>query len=239
MKCFDEIRNVNIEIQEGNPGASGLMWNVAQQTSIRNVTIDLSKSGSVGLDVGGGSDLLAIEQYGMGDGQGGGGTIEDVTIYGGDVGMRASGSQWTFRSIHIHDSKQVGLSLGHGGTWAFAILDLQVINVPVAVAMTTNQAALFIDCSFELTPRRGLKENTSAIVADSSSHVYLERVTARNADWLYSSPTANVRMLPNMSTSFYSGRGFDNGEALADAALRTVPSWQLAHKDAPSWTTNI
>ena len=147
MNFFNEIRNVNIEIEEGNPGASGLMWNVAQQTSIRNVTIDLSKSGFVGLDVGGDSDLLAVHQYHMGDGQGGGGTIEDVSIYGGEIGMRASGSQWTFRSIHIHGSRRVGLSLRHGGTWAFAILDLRVTGAPLAVrqfAFHVSQAGTWL-----------------------------------------------------------------------------------------------
>lgn len=46
MNFYSHIRNVHIEVDENNPGASGLMWNVAQQTSIRNVTIDLSKSGA-------------------------------------------------------------------------------------------------------------------------------------------------------------------------------------------------
>jgi hypothetical protein len=40
------------------------MWNVAQQTSIRNVSIDLSRSGLIGLDVSGDVDVLAYSQYG-------------------------------------------------------------------------------------------------------------------------------------------------------------------------------
>eukprot|EP01047_Picozoa_sp_COSAG01_P090371 COSAG01_NODE_22234_length_865_cov_1.275457_1_plen_150_part_10 len=141
------------EVGEGNPGASGVIWNVAQQTVIRNVTLDLSQSGYVGLDVGGDSDLLAVHDFGEGDG-------------------------------HIHDAKDVGLKLA--STWAFAILDLQVINSPLGVSMQGNQATLFVDCGFEI--KRGLNASerpTAALVGDASTQVYLERVTQRGAGQLF------------------------------------------------------
>lgn len=200
------------------------MWNVAQQTVIRNVTLDLSRSGYVGLDVGGDSDLLAVREFGEGDGHGGGGTIEDVAIFGGSIGMRASGSQWTFRSIHIHDAKDVGLKLG--STWAFAILDLQVINSPLGVSMQGNQATLFVDCGFEI--KRGLnasKRPTAALVGDAATQVYLERVTQRGAGQLFTGPHGSVTALPAKS-SFYVGRAFEDGRALATSGIRPIPAWR-------------
>lgn len=146
MNFYNMIRNIDIVVGAGNPGAIGLMWNVAQQTSIRNVTIDLTQSGAIGLDVSGSGDALAYHMYGGGGDQGGGGTIEDVRILGGVIGMRAKGSQWTFRSIHMSGARDIGLFLTQ--TWSFAVLDLQIASVPVAVKMTRNQASLFVDCRF-------------------------------------------------------------------------------------------
>ena len=54
---FSEARNLHIRIGRGNPGASSLLWDVAQQTSVRNVSFDLTASGAVALDVSGGTDL--------------------------------------------------------------------------------------------------------------------------------------------------------------------------------------
>lgn len=62
MNFYAHIRLVNIVIGKGNPSASALMWNVAQQTSIRNVSIDLSQSGAVGLDVSGDNDVAAYRR---------------------------------------------------------------------------------------------------------------------------------------------------------------------------------
>jgi hypothetical protein len=45
---FNEVRHVRVEVGPGNPGAVGLVWNVAQQTTIRDVSIDAG-SGAIGL----------------------------------------------------------------------------------------------------------------------------------------------------------------------------------------------
>ena len=221
MNFFAEMRNLNVEVGAGNPGASGVLWNVAQQTVIRNVSLDLSESGYVGLDLGGDSDLLAVHEFGEGDGHGGGGTIEDVEIYGGSIGMRASGSQWTFRSIHIHGAKDMGLRLG--STWAFAILDLQVINSPLGVSMQGNQATLFVDCAFEI---KGASESpTAALVGDAATQVYLERVTQRGAAQLFTGPHGSVTAL-EAGSSFYVGRAFGDGRVLATSGSRPIPAWR-------------
>jgi hypothetical protein len=48
---YTQLHYLNIKISPGNSGATGVIWRVAQQTSIRNLTID-AKEGAVGLDIG-------------------------------------------------------------------------------------------------------------------------------------------------------------------------------------------
>ncbi len=64
FSCLNRIGMHFIQVGEGNAGASALLWNVAQQTSIRNVSIDLSRSGLIGLDVSGDVDVLAYYEHG-------------------------------------------------------------------------------------------------------------------------------------------------------------------------------
>lgn len=170
------------------------------------------------------SDLLSPfhGRYGGGGDQGGGGTIEDVVIRGGRIGMRASGSQWTMRSVHITGASDAGLVLAHGGTWAFAFLDLQVSHTPVAVRMERNQATLFVDCSFQEI------SGPAAIIMDPNSQIYLERVTQTGAAELLSQTGASgvhLAALP-ATQSFYSGRAFSRGAARPSHGLIPVPSWR-------------
>ena len=52
MNFFNTIAYVRIAIEDDNPGATGILWQVAQQTVIRNVTIDAG-SAYIGLDISG------------------------------------------------------------------------------------------------------------------------------------------------------------------------------------------
>jgi alpha-galactosidase len=227
---FNHARNINIEVGGGNPAASGLLWGVAQQTSIRNVKIDLTASGLVGLDLSGDYDYKAFSEYGGGADMGGGGTIEDVDIDGGLVGMRASGSQWSFARISIRSARSVGLLLQHSGApyrpggavWAFAVLALHVSDGPLAVSMAFNQATLFIDCIFALKQLPGRHSSSTAISLDNKSQVYLERVTHTGAVHLLRSPAHELQALPP-NQAFYIGRAFDSGATLPISGLLATP----------------
>lgn len=85
---YEHARNFGIVVGPGNDGAVGILWDVAQQTSIRAVTIDMRLSGAIGIDEGGTGYAATVST-----GAGGGGTIEDVTILGGVVGLRVDASQ--------------------------------------------------------------------------------------------------------------------------------------------------
>ena len=242
---FNHIRNIRITVSEGNDGASGILWGVAQQTSIRNTTIDLTSSGLIGLDVSGDYDYKAFAQYGGGADMGGGGTIEDCQIAGGVVGMRASGSQWSFRSISIRGARSVGLLLQHSGNpfrpsgsvWAFAIVALHVSDSPRAVSLAYSQATLLIDCTFETSAN-----SSAAISLDNKSQVYLERVTHTGATHLLRSPAEQLKSLPP-GRAFFLGRAFDSGRLLATSGLLHLPETRTrtplrpreTFEDAPSF----
>ena len=85
---YEHARNFGIVVRPGNAGAVGILWDVAQQTSIRAVTIDIRLSGAIGIDEGG-TGYAATASTGAG----GGGTVEDVTILGGVIGLRVDASQ--------------------------------------------------------------------------------------------------------------------------------------------------
>jgi hypothetical protein len=85
---YVHARDFSIVVGAGNDGAVGIFWDVAQQTSVRSVTIDLRQSGAIGIDEGG-SGYVATPSTGAG----GGGTLEDISILGGTVGLRVDASQ--------------------------------------------------------------------------------------------------------------------------------------------------
>ena len=85
---YEHARDFSVVVEAGNAGAVGILWDVAQQTSIRGVTVDLRASGAIGIDEGGDGYAAAPNLK-----IGGGGTIEDVTILGGSIGLRVDASQ--------------------------------------------------------------------------------------------------------------------------------------------------
>eukprot|EP00729_Bicosta_minor_P015098 gene15098-31094_t len=124
---YNQIHSVDIKVDtagHGNAGAVGLYWSIAQQTSIRDVTIH---DAAVGIDV------AVTRGYATplhsSAGLGGGGTIEDVTIVGGDVGMRCEGSQYTMRGLTFHNQKTAALQVA-GDVWTFAFASIEASNTP-------------------------------------------------------------------------------------------------------------
>lgn len=112
------MRYLTVEIGDGNPGATAVLWQVAQQTALRNVTIlagagptshrrmhlcpficptaaAAAGSAAVGLD-------MASAEYVHWDGLGGtpagynlggGGVVADVVVVGGRAGVRTAATQ--------------------------------------------------------------------------------------------------------------------------------------------------
>ena len=161
---FIQIHNLNVRLEAGNPGAVGILWRVAQATSIRKVRIEAGDA-AVGLDVGGGTDYAAFDQP---PSQGGGGTIENVAIVGGRIGLRAWGSQWLFRSVHLRGQSEVGVQVHE--CWNFDFVDLQIQDAPLGLLVERCMVVLVLDSGF-----RGISAG-QAIKTDGSA-LYLEAVT--------------------------------------------------------------
>jgi hypothetical protein len=91
---YNQIHSVNIQIDSDNAGAVGIFWSIAQQTSLRDIKIE---GANIGIDVG------VTKGYrtplNSTAGIGGGGTIEDIAVNGGQFGMRVAGSQYTMRGL--------------------------------------------------------------------------------------------------------------------------------------------
>ena len=122
---YNQIHSINIKVGSGNEGAVGLYWSIAQQTSIRDLNIE---GASVGIDV------AVTRGYATplhsSAGLGGGGTIEDVVILGGNYGMRVDGSQYTIRGVTFKDQKVASIQVA-GNVWTFAFASIQASNSPL------------------------------------------------------------------------------------------------------------
>ena len=142
---FSSIRSIGIVVEEGNTGAVALTWNVAQQTTLRNVTINAASDTAVALDVGVTSEY---EHWNAGVPftLGGGGTIEDVTIVGARTGIRIAATQFPLRGISIHNSSEVALRV-LPPAWSLAFLQLTISSAPLAIRLDAGLqgVATFID----------------------------------------------------------------------------------------------
>lgn len=129
-----------------NAGAVGIFWNVAQQTSLRNIFITLI-SGAVGLDVCTGNNYTTPPSNGIG----GGGTVEDVSVIGGQFGIRVQASQFTFRGLRFSGQSIAAIGLG-SLVEIFGFVDTVVENAAQVLSIidggridTNASTILFID----------------------------------------------------------------------------------------------
>jgi glucan 1,3-beta-glucosidase len=124
-----EIHSLSIEIGPSNDGAVGIFWNVAQQTSLRDITI---RDAAVGIDVSV-TEGYATPQHSTA-GVGGGGTIEDITIVGGRVGMRLAGSQFAMRGLHFKGQSVTALHIPRQ-VWTFAFATVDASDTPALLTV--------------------------------------------------------------------------------------------------------
>jgi hypothetical protein len=102
------VRHLNLKIEAGNPGAWGIFWLVAQQTALRNVSID----------AGAGQGCLKSFWWG------GGGVMSHLKLVGGEYGWHVQQtSQWAARSVELSGQRKASLWLD--GVWNFALLDFR------------------------------------------------------------------------------------------------------------------
>ena len=168
---YTHARNLRIVTRPGNAGAVGVYWDVAQQTSLRNISIDLTASGAVGIDQG--ADDYAVE-FVPGLSLGGGGSLEDISIVGGEVGLRVSSSQFSYRNLAIHNASQSCVDMTRL-SWAQTFVALTAAHCPIGIHFTSSDGHLLVlDSTF------GPGLGPVAIRTDNVSALYLQNVVLLN-----------------------------------------------------------
>lgn len=191
MLFYAQIHALRLELGSDNDGAVGILWAVAQQTSIRNVSIDVA-SGFSGIDVGypGGYAAPVVRPT-----PGGGGTVEDVDVRGGAYGIRMSASQWLVRSLTIRDASIAAIAMPHAA-WSVTLLDVHIRSCPVGVAMSgALDAVTILDSTFDgsdgmmhaavtLDDARPLAPLAPPPPPLPLPTLVLSHVSARSVDWI-------------------------------------------------------
>lgn len=217
---FTQLHHIHLRLEPGNPGAVGILWRVAQATSMREVTIEAGDA-AIGLDIGGGVDYRAFDEP---PSQGGGGTIEDVRIHGGRIGLRGWGSQWLFRSVHLRGQQEVGVQVAN--CWNFDFIDLRVEDVPLAMRLEQAMAVLLLDSYFR-------RLSGGQAIATDGSWCYLENVTCEGVgkvvdDSLPGDPAGRTHV-----AAWFQGQGLIDGKPLPGGALPPVRREPLPLRPRP------
>ena len=145
---FTQMHHFTIEIGAGNPGAVGIMWNVAQQTSLRDVTLTCAADTAVCLDVGTGSDYEHFNS-GVAFSLGGGGVVDDVRVHGGVVSVRVAAAQFLLSNLVVSGAAVVGLRVWQLA-WSLVFHNVSVSDTPLAVDVSSalEGSVSFLDCAF-------------------------------------------------------------------------------------------
>ena len=165
---YASVRDISIVTGANNSGAVGLYWPVAQQTAVRNVRIDLSASGAIGLDMAGVG--YGANGHPFLPSIGGGGVVDSLTIRGGRVGLRLAGSQWTYTNIDL-SFHSVACVQSASLLWAHTFIRLRTMSCPAALALSGAIGSVSL-----IDSRLGPSLGASAIVTDGRSGLYLQNV---------------------------------------------------------------
>jgi len=145
---------------------------LVRRTTIRDVTIDAGPA-AIGLDVSGVDGYAAYKQHGITRHSiGGGGTIEDITIRGGDTSLKISSSQWALRGLNLSGAASQGM-LCETNTM-IQLVDSEISAVPVAVTLAAGSSYVFLDMWFS-------NIGNGTAIRSGGRALYLENATADNS----------------------------------------------------------
>ena len=166
---YTSLRDVGVRVGPGNAGAVAVYFPVAQQTSIRNVAIDLTAGGAIGVDFAGTGYAARFLPTGA-PSWGGGGLVDRVTVTGGAVGLRLAGSQWTYSNVALsrHSTACVWSS---AYIWTHVFVNLSASFCPAALRSTMAAGSILLLDSV-LGPGLG----ASAIATAGAAGLYLQNV---------------------------------------------------------------
>ena len=144
---FTSVHHLRITIGAGNPGAAAILWNVAQQTALRDVHIAAASDTAIALDLGGGAEYEALTDQGVSAG----GVVEDVVLRGARTGLRLAVAQASFTNVVIEDSAVQGVHV-YGKAWSFVALNVSVARAPLGVLIegALPGSVQLLDCALRV-----------------------------------------------------------------------------------------
>ena len=165
---YVHARDLEIDLGARNDGAVAVLWQVAQQASLRNIVVDATRSpGALGFDQGG-PDYAQVSPSGYS--LGGGGSWEDLAVRGGAVAFRLAASQYSYRNISSAGAA-VACIQAVGMEWTQTIVGLACSDAPLALQYHTSPGSvLMLDSA--LGPGLG----PVAIATDGKSALFLQNV---------------------------------------------------------------
>jgi hypothetical protein len=189
---------------------------VAQQTSVRNVVIDLTQGGAIGMDFAGTGYAARFLPSGS-PSWGGGGLVDRVTVSGGSVGLRLAGSQWTYANVAL-SNQSAACVWSDTYIWTHVFVNLSARGCPAALHTTKSTGSILVLDSV-LGPGLG----ASAITTDGVAGLYLQNVAVTGARFVVD---AVLRVPPGGAPVAAWGRGpaFSGGARVdANASGRFLP----------------
>lgn len=125
---YQQVHALSLDVSAaGNDGAVALYWCVAQQTSVRDVSVTVGGAFA-------GIDMCQLPGYdpAPGGGAGGGGSLEDVAVSGGAYSLRGTASQYAFRGLRLAGARVAAIAL-HDFVWTVAFVDVAIADTPAAL----------------------------------------------------------------------------------------------------------
>eukprot|EP00947_MAST-08B_sp_MAST-8B-sp1_P003135 g3135.t1 len=198
MVFYTMIMHLKVVVGPGNAAATGIMWGVAQQTALRDVTIDAGPA-AIGLDVSG-VDGYAAYGKGKGHSVGGGGTIEDVTVRGGQTSLRVASSQWALRGLSLSGAASVGVVFEANTN--VQLVDVAISSTQTAVQINAGASYVILDATF-------CNITGGVAIQTGGRGLYLENATATDSS-VHSIVDGGPTALP-ASKAFWQGDAYLGG----------------------------
>jgi hypothetical protein len=141
MLFYAQIHHLDFHTGNDNRGAVAILWAVAQQTSLRDIAVVAGDS-LAGIDVGFSDNFNYSFPKGGRQSCGGGGTVNQVHVTGGQYGVRISASQWYLDQVHTTGQSKAGLLIDRA--WAVVLLDVQVTHAPVGIVAIAKESNILV-----------------------------------------------------------------------------------------------
>ncbi len=147
---YSAFDNINIRIADGNPGAVGVFFDVAQGTVLKNVDMHL------------GAGNTGVHRIGN--------EISNVRIYGGDYGITGGTVAWQVLVMDCVLEGQAKAAFGTSGT-APTLIRTTIRNTPIGFEVPTGNTkvvrAYAKDCRFE-------EISDTLMLRDDSQHAAMQ-----------------------------------------------------------------